>query len=131
MPSDPPALPPPVPEIPAANVDTAAAYYVNALGFTLDWGGEEGGIAGISRGDCRLFLTNPSFRDSYGNPGPILFWLNLNSKAAVNSLHAEWTAAGATIVSPPEDKPWLLHEFTAADLDGNRIRVFYDFRRDL
>jgi hypothetical protein len=30
-------FPAPVPEIPAVNVDTAAAYYVNALGFTLDW----------------------------------------------------------------------------------------------
>jgi hypothetical protein len=30
-------------------------------------------------------------------------------------------------VSEPEDKPWRLREFTTADLDGNRIRVFYDF----
>ena len=43
-----------VPEIPAANVDKAAAYYVNTLGFTFDWGDEQGGIAGISRGKCRL-----------------------------------------------------------------------------
>jgi hypothetical protein len=27
-------------------------------------------------------------------------------------------------------KPWQLHEFTAADLDDNLIRVFYDFRSD-
>ena len=31
-------FPAPVPEIPAANVDQAAAYYVNTLGFTLDGG---------------------------------------------------------------------------------------------
>ncbi len=24
-------------------------------------------------------------------------------------------------------KPWKLHEFTLADLDGNMFRVFYDF----
>jgi len=42
-----------VPEIPAASVDKAA-YYVNTLGFTFDWGDEQGGIAGISRGKCRL-----------------------------------------------------------------------------
>jgi hypothetical protein len=35
------------------NVDKAAGYYVNALGFTLDWGDDEGGIAGISRGNWR------------------------------------------------------------------------------
>jgi uncharacterized glyoxalase superfamily protein PhnB len=119
-----------VPEIPAADVDNAAAYYVNTLGFTLDWGGEEGGIAGISRGDCRLFITNRAFRQSYGNIGPILFWLNLDSKADVDALFAQWKAARATIVSEPEDKPWKLREFIAADLDGNLIRVFYDVRRD-
>jgi len=35
------------------------------------------------------------------------------------------------IVYEPEDKPWKLREFMAADLDGNLIRVFYDFRRDI
>lgn len=118
-----------VPEIPAANVDAAIAYYVNTLGFTHDWGGEEGGgIAGISRGDCRLFITNPAFHKTFGNGGTILFWLNLNSKAEVDQLFAEWKAADARILAEPEDKPWKLREFIAADLDGNLIRVFYDFR---
>ena len=123
-------FPAPVPEIPAANVDKAAAYYVNTLGFTFDWGDDQGGIAGISRGNCRLFITNRSFRETYGNMGPILFWLNLDSKAEVDELFAEWKAAQAKIVSEPEDKPWKLREFMAADLDGNLIRVFYDFRGD-
>jgi uncharacterized glyoxalase superfamily protein PhnB len=124
-------FPAPVPEIPAASVDKAAAYYVNTLGFTFDWGDDQGGIAGISRGNCRLFITNRSFRESYGNIGPILFWLNLDSKAEVDELFAEWKAAHANIVSEPEDKPWKLREFMAADLDGNLIRVFYDFRGDI
>jgi uncharacterized glyoxalase superfamily protein PhnB len=124
-------FPAPVPEIPAANVGEAAAYYVNRLGFTLDWGDDQGGIAGISRGNCRLFITNRAFRQSYGNFGPILFWLNLDSKAKVDELFAQWKAAQAKIVSEPEDKPWNLREFLATDLDGNLIRVFYDFRSDM
>lgn len=124
-------FPTPVPEIPAANVDAAVAYYVNTLGFTHDWGGDEGGIAGISREDCRLFITNRSFHSQYGNGGRIVFWLNLTSKTEVDELFAEWKAANAKLVSEPEDKPWLLHEFFAADLDGNLIRVFYDFRLDV
>jgi hypothetical protein len=124
-------LPAAVPEIPAADVDKAAAYYVNTLGFTLDWGNDAGGIAGVSREGCRLFITNRAFREPHGNVGPpILFWLNLSSKTEVNELFAEWKAARANIVSEPEDKPWKLREFTAADLDGNLIRVFYDFSRD-
>lgn len=124
-------FPVPVPEIPVASIDKAAAYYVDTLGFTFDWGDEPGGIAGISRGNCRLFLTNRSFREQYGNTGLILFWLNLESRAEVDELFAEWKAAQAKIVSEPEDKPWKLREFIATDLDGNLIRVFYDFRRDV
>jgi uncharacterized glyoxalase superfamily protein PhnB len=123
-------FPAPVPEMPAANVDQAVAYYVEKLGFTSDWGGEQGGIAGISRGDCRLFITNRIFRESYGNTGPILIWLNLDSRAEVDQLFLEWKAVQANIVSEPDDKPWHLREFIVADPDGNLIRVFYDFSRD-
>jgi hypothetical protein len=119
-----------VPEIPATSIDTAANYYVNILGFTLDWGGDGGGIAGISRGHCRLFLADRSFREEYRTAGPVLFWLNLDSKTELDELCAQWKVAGAKIVSDPEDKPWKLHEFVASDFDGNLIRVFYDFRHD-
>lgn len=125
------SFPAAVPEIPVVSIDRAVDYYVHALGFRLDWGDEPGGIAGISRGDCRLFLTNRAFREVYGNAAPVLFWINLDSKAAVDELFAEWRAAQARIVSEPADQPWHLREFLAADLDGNRIRVFYDFRGDL
>jgi hypothetical protein len=74
-----------VPEIPVSDLKRATAYYETNLGFTIDWGGEEGGIAGV------------------------------------------WSANRVTIVSPPESKPWGLHEFTAADPDGNLFRIFYDF----
>ena len=118
-----------VPEIPVRNVDEAAAYYTNQLEFTVDWGDEAGvGIGGISRGQCRLFLTNRSFREPHGNAAPVVIWLNLASNREVNQLHDDWRSRGARIVSPPESKPWKLHEFTAADLDGNLLRVFHDFR---
>ena len=48
---------------------------------------------------CRIFLTDPALRATCGNTGPVLIWLNLSSR----------------------------HEFTAADPDGNLLRVFYDF----
>ena len=124
-----PDLPGAVPEIPVSDVDRAAAYYQNHLGFSVDWGGDDGGIAGISKGDCRLFLTNRSFRAQHGNAAPVLIWLNLNSKQEVDELYDLWSRRQARIVSQPESKPWQLHEFTVADLDGNLFRVFYDFSR--
>ena len=123
-------LPAAVPEIPVADMNAALDYYQGKLGFTVDWGGADGGIAGISKGQCRIFLTDRDFRAHHGNAAPVLVWLNLNSKQAVDELHEIWSAAGARIVSPPESKPWNLHEFTASDLDGNLFRVFYDFSRD-
>lgn len=120
-----------VPEIPVSNVMTAADYYVKVLGFTFDWGNDEGGIGGISQGKCRMFLTNPSFRNCYGNLGKIVIWLNLNNKQEVDQLYRRWRNAGAKILSEPENKPWNLREFTAADLDGNHLRVFYDFNWEL
>lgn len=119
-----------VPEIPVSDIGTAAAYYQNQLGFSVDWSNEEGGIAGISKGSCRLFLTSGAFRETYGNAAPVLIWLNLNSKQEVDELHEAWRRSEARIVSGPESKPWNLHEFTVADLDGNLFRVFYDFSRD-
>jgi predicted lactoylglutathione lyase len=119
-----------VPEIPVSDIDIAGAYYENELGFTIDWGGERDGIAGISKGNCRMFLTNRHFREQYGNAAPVLVWLNLDSKHGVDDLYETWSRSKARIVSPPESKPWKLHEFMVADVDGNLFRVFYDFSRD-
>ena len=116
-----------VPEIPVRNITEAVAYYQGNLGFTLDWGGEELGLAGISKGNCRIFLANREYRKGYGNVGPTLTWLNLDSKEEVDELYRAWSASRAKLTSAPESKPWGLHEFTAADLDGNMFRVFYDF----
>lgn len=120
-----------VPEIPVANVDLAAAYYESCLGFSKDWGGENGGIAQVSKGSCRIFLTNREFREGYGNAPPVLIWLNLSSKKEVDDLYETWSRCNARMVSKPESKPWKLHEFTAADLDGNLFRIFYDFAWEL
>ncbi len=120
-----------VPEIPVTNVDTAAAYYVNVFGFSWDWGNDEGGIGGISQGDCRMFLTNPAFRAAHGPKSPVPIWLNLNSKQEVDELFGRWKGTGAQVVDAVEDKPWNLREFRVADPDGNQLRVFYDFNWEM
>ena len=116
-----------VPEIPVRDIKEAAAYYEGNLGFTVDWGDEELGLAGISQGNCRMFLANSDYRKEYGNIGPVLTWLNLGSKEEVDNLYRRWGASKAILISAPESKAWGLHEFTAADPDGNLFRVFHDF----
>ena len=116
-----------IPEIPVSDIDTAVAYYERNLGFTRDWVEEDIGLAGVSRGDCRLFLASSEYRKGYGNVGPVLTWLNLDSNQDVDDLYRRWSASDAKLISPPESKPWGLHEFTAADPDGNLFRIFHDF----
>ncbi len=116
-----------VPEIPVSDINEAVVYYESTLGFTVDWSDEELGLAGISKGNCRMFLANADYRKGYGNVGPVLTWLNLDSKEEVDALYQQWSASHAKLISAPASKPWGLHEFVAADLDGNLFRVFYDF----
>ena len=122
-----PELPGAVPEIPVSDIFAATGYYRDRLGFTLDWLEADIVLAGVSRDQCRLFLSGPAFREGSGNTIPVVIWLNLGSKTEVDELHRAWRETGAILLSAPESKPFGLHEFTAADLDGNRFRVFYDF----
>jgi uncharacterized glyoxalase superfamily protein PhnB len=122
-----------VPEVPVNNVIDAGTYYENCLGFHKQ-GGDDGGFGQVCRGSCRIFLTDNAFREGYGDRnirGPVVIWLNLNSKKEVDELYETWTRAGARILCEPESKPWHLHEFTAMDLDENLLRVFYDFAWEL
>ena len=119
-------FPTPVPEIPVRDIAAAAEYYRNNLGFRLDWGGEIG-LAGISKGRCRIFLADQEHREPFGNVGPTLTWLNLDSNEEVDELYREWSASNVRLLSAPASKPFGLHEFMAADLDGNLFRIFHDF----
>ncbi|MEO7996807.1 MAG: VOC family protein [Gemmatimonadaceae bacterium] len=122
-----PELPGAVPEIPVADIIAATTYYRDCLSFTVDWVDANIALAGISRDNCRLFLAGPSFRNERGTAAPVLTWLNLSSKTEVDDLYAAWRSTNAIFFSAPESKPFGLHEFTAADPDGNLFRVFYDF----
>lgn len=115
------------PEIPVLKLAAALAYYRDRLGFTVDWSDEQLGLAGLSRGATRMFMTTAEYRSVLGNRGPLVLWLNLSDRAEVDALYAEWKAAGADIAAPPEAMPSKLYEFYTQDLDGNYFRVFYDF----
>ncbi len=118
-----------VPEVRVSDVARAAVYYERCLGFHWDWGVK--GIGQVSRGSCRVFLTDYAFHEDTEGGTPTVIWLNLNSRKEVDELHEAWRSMGAQIVEEPECKPWNLYEFTTSDLDGNLFRVFYDFAWEL
>ena len=119
-------FPPVCPEVPVASL-ASLEYYRDKLGFTIDWSDEQLGLAGLSRVDTRIFMSAAGYRSAIGNLAPIVLWLNLASRAEVDALHEQWSAAGAVTEAPPQAKPYKLYEFFAPDPDGNIFRVFYDF----
>jgi predicted lactoylglutathione lyase len=116
-------LPMPVPEIPVTDVRAAADAYQRQMGFNVDWTYEDY-LAGITKDDARLYLRRRSPEEDQARYA-VLVWLNMASAAEVDELHARWTERGVRIVKELQTAPYGLREFTAEDLDGNRIRVFF------
>jgi predicted lactoylglutathione lyase len=94
------------------------------MGFAVDWTFEDV-RAGISRDDARIFLRRRTAEETRARYC-VLIWLNMDSAAEVDELHAEWKGRGALIVEHLRTAPYNLREFTVQDADGNRIRVFHD-----
>ena len=116
-------LPAPVPELPVADIQAATSAYVRQMGFSVDWTYEDH-LAGISKDAARVFLRRRSPQEdrSLG----VVIWLNMASSTEVDELHAEWKERGVRIVDELHTAPYKLREFTAQDVDGNRLRVFFD-----
>jgi predicted lactoylglutathione lyase len=117
-------LPPPIPEIPVTDIRVAADAYASRMGFTIDWIYEHY-LAGISRDATRLFLRQRTPEEA-AELYSVLIWLNMDSAAEVDELYAEWKERGVGIESELQTTPYNLREFTAEDIDGNRLRVFFD-----
>jgi catechol 2,3-dioxygenase-like lactoylglutathione lyase family enzyme len=96
------------------------AYYVDVLGFAVDWEGP-GVIASVSRGRCCIFLSE----GDQGNPGSWV-WVGVGD---VDALHEEYRARGARIRQAPANFPWAA-EMQVADPDGNVLRMGSEPKED-
>jgi predicted enzyme related to lactoylglutathione lyase len=117
-------IPTPVPELPVADIPRAARFYVEKMGFALDWTYEDY-LAGISKDDARIFLRHRTAEEAAAGYC-VLVWLNMDSAADVDALNAQWITQGVAIREPLRTAPYNLREFIAEDPDGNRFRVFHD-----
>jgi predicted lactoylglutathione lyase len=117
-------FPPVVPELPVSDVERASKAYAQQMGFAVDWQ-YEGTLAGISRDAARIFLrrrTSQAAEQRYS----VTIWLNMGSSAEVDELYAVWKNHGVVISDELHTAAYNLREFTAEDVDGNKLRVFYD-----
>jgi catechol 2,3-dioxygenase-like lactoylglutathione lyase family enzyme len=100
---------------PILRVDSLPAsidYYVNVLGFKLDWH-EPGIIASVSRDRCGIFLCE----GDQGNPGTWL-WIGVGD---VEQLYHDYRSKGARIRHPPTNYQWA-YEMQIEDPDGHVLR---------
>ncbi|MCU1285846.1 MAG: putative lactoylglutathione lyase [Acidobacteriales bacterium] len=98
-----------------ADLKKSLDYYINVLGFKVNW--EYPYIASVSRGRCGIFLSE----GDQGNPGAWV-WIGVED---CETVFQELSAKGAKVRNPPSNYPWAL-EMQVEDLDGNVMRIGSD-----
>ncbi len=103
----------------AADIAATVDYYKNVLGFDSSWTwGEPPTFAGVSWGGMNLmFNLQPDLAAKVAGHE---HWINADD---VDQLYEQHRERGAKIVSPIEDKPWGVREYTVEDPNGYRLRI--------
>lgn len=108
-----------IPQLRMTRAARSLAFYVDGLGFDIDWEHRfEPGLplfAQLSRQGQTIFLTEHAGDCQPG--GAVYFWVD---DAA--ACHAAFAAAGITTLTAPEHTGYGTLEFTVTDPDGNRLR---------
>ncbi len=107
------------PVLPVRDVAASRDYYVQALGFKVDFEYPDY-FASVTRGRCCLFLCQ-------GDQGHAGTWVWIDGKD-VDALYEEFKTSGAKIRHPPTNYSWAL-EMQVEDLDGNVLRLGSDPRK--
>jgi uncharacterized glyoxalase superfamily protein PhnB len=93
------------------NLETSRRYYIQTLGFSLDWGTD--GMISVSRDRKSIMLCE----GEQGQPGTWL-WIGVDD---ADVFFAEFSAKGAHIRSAPQNFSWA-YEFAIEDPDGHVLR---------
>jgi len=106
------------PILAVSDIRAAADFYIRVLGFELDWLWQDPPVHGAVRRDMvQIQLSlNPA---AVSRASGIQCFLFVN---AVDEIHAQHIAGGANIISPIENKPWGLREYTVRDPWGHQLR---------
>jgi hypothetical protein len=103
-----------IPILRVRSLSASIDYYVNVLGFQVDWGGEDLGIASVSRDGRPIMLCE----GQQGQPG-MWVWIGVED---VETLHCDYAARGAAIILKPTNYSWA-YEMRVEDPDGHVLRI--------
>lgn len=107
-----------VPIIPAREIEAAAAWYRDRLGFEGVHTEREYGI--IARDDVQIHFWGPS-----GIAPKESMTMNRIEADDIGELHDHCRSVGIVHPNAPlEDKPWGTREFAVIDGDGNLLTFF-------
>jgi catechol 2,3-dioxygenase-like lactoylglutathione lyase family enzyme len=109
-----------VPILRVESLDASVAYYIERLGFRLQWRSDP--LASVGRDRASLMLSE-------GDQGHAGTWVWL-STSDVDALYAEFGAQGARLRHPPTNYPWGSRECQVTDLDGHVLRFGAESRPD-
>lgn len=105
-----------IPILRVTNLDASLAYYVDRLGFTIEW--RDAGVASVSRDKASLMLSE-------GDQGQAGTWVYVGV-ADADAVHRDLVDRGATIRLPPGNYPWGARELQVTDPDGHVLRMGSD-----
>jgi uncharacterized glyoxalase superfamily protein PhnB len=101
-----------VPIFRVENLDASVAYYVDRLGFRLEWRGDP--LASVGRDRTSIMLSE----GDQGHPGTWV-WI---AAGDVDELYNELAARGALLRHPPTNYSWGSRECQVTDPDGHVLR---------
>jgi uncharacterized glyoxalase superfamily protein PhnB len=109
-------------------IETSIHFYRDILGFAVDMTWEdEGTLAGavVSAGEIRIVLNQDDGKLGWDRIKGQGFYLQLNvaGPGDVDAAAARIKAAGGTLLSEPEDRPWGARMFQFKDPDGFKLGV--------
>jgi uncharacterized glyoxalase superfamily protein PhnB len=107
------------PVLPVGDVPSTIAYYVEKLGFDIDFAvGKPPTYVRVSRDDIRLRFVQTSDKTEIAPCGYMYIHLGLD----LDNLCNEYRSRGVKMVMEPVSQPWGLREFQIEDCNGYRWR---------
>lgn len=110
------------------DLETSIRFYRDGVGFAVEQSFEhEGKVVGavVAAGDCRLVLNQDDGQLGWDRIKGQGFYLQINvaGTADVDAAAARIEAAGGTLLTQPEDRPWGARVFQFKDPDGFKLGV--------
>jgi len=103
------------PELPAANLQAALAYYEQKLGFRVAMQMPDGRYSIVERDDVAIHL----FQDGVEKHPPTGVHIFTSD---IEALYAEFLQSGARLTQAITRKPWGNRDFRVLDDSGNELK---------